>query len=366
MGMLGEYWDKIKESDYAKGVVNRVQNPGQAFLTALKDVYPTKENPFGGVGAGALTKGQAIFRGTQRAPDLATVSQRLQNPGNEFGMHVTRDPSTADLMQYNYQTGGKGGVIGMQSNVGKPLVLPDTGGRWTPDIVADSILSNSTNKALKSDVEKFKAEYAYNQATGNKDMDMWAKRLQEMIKSHGYDHISYENVKEGVPSESAILFDKGGFKNPHTDTTVPKIQGFHGSKTPLSGDVSLNFSGKTSGIPEERAFWLAPTKDEALKFADMAGGNHVTSFDINNSRVKQIPVSIQDITKNTLNKAEEIGKAKQEGFDVLHFVYPKSKYISLEDEFAVINPQVLQKTGEGYNKQFDNLHYTDPFPDTTR
>lgn len=191
------------------------------------------------------------------------------------------------------------------------------------------------------------------------DIPLSAKEAYDYAQKGEYlnSGLSAAAMIPGVPALGGLV--KG-------QNIVPKIQGFHGSKTPLSGDVSLNFSGKTSGIPEERAFWLAPTKDEALKFADMAGGNHVTSFDINNSRVKQIPVSIQDITKNTLNKAEEIGKAKQEGFDVLHFVYPKSKYISLEDEFAVINPQVLQKTGEGYNKQFDNLHYTDPFPDTTR
>lgn len=95
MGMLGEYWDKIKESDYAKGVVNRVQNPGQAFLTALKDVYPTKENPFGGVGAGAIGLAGVIGKASKsgvskevikQAEDLEQLGETPENIFKRLGL----------------------------------------------------------------------------------------------------------------------------------------------------------------------------------------------------------------------------------------------------------------------------------------
>lgn len=237
--------------DYINTVKGRLQDPLGTLANALKEgTTLTKENPFGMFGAGAMTKGQAIYRGTKRIPDMAVVSQRLQNPGNEFGMHVTVDPNTADLMQYNYQGGDKGGIIGMKSNVDKPLTLPDTGGRWSPDIVIDQILKNkhmvtgakekSVNigtkenplfikdyvlpKQLEKDLLSFKNNYkqTIDKEGATEDVvNSGAKELQSILKKNGFDHISYTNKREGVPSESAILFDNLSYKDPFP-MEVPK------------------------------------------------------------------------------------------------------------------------------------------------
>lgn len=212
--------------DYVGRVKGRFADPLGTLATALKEGMPTKENPLGMFGFGGLVKGQLIGRGTKVAPNLDIVSRRFEQPGPEFGVHVSTNPEVPELMQYNYRTGAKGGIIEGKSGVEKPLVLPDTGGRWEPNIVYNSILTEAQKGTIKFPEQRLKEldSIVKQHASADIDTNTAAKKMQEIIKKAGYDHISYINMREGAPSESAILFDKEQFvnpfyKNPLGDTT---------------------------------------------------------------------------------------------------------------------------------------------------
>lgn len=232
-----------------------------------------------------LIKGQKVFRGALKDKDtFGKISRRFEQPGHEFGTHVSIDPATAEEFSDKFlaKAANKQAVVyELESKVDKPLKLRDTGGSWSPDTVIDAIedavatttkretkygdyvefkdlpkdkqdaliergldtpnllyhpdkmyttINNKdvearfSDKALeklkelrtdyRNQVEKYFTDPSIKKKHANLSMYVsdidhkFAKDLQKVIKEEGYDHISYINTVEGVPSESAILFDE--------------------------------------------------------------------------------------------------------------------------------------------------------------
>lgn len=226
-------------------------------------------------GMAGVVKGQGLFRGTTSEIDAAhPISRRFKQPGGEFGVHASVDPEVASIFmgQGNPKAAR---MYSLESNVDQPLRLRDTGGSWEPHQVANEILHSDklyqrrqakiaegyvpfnelplgvqlAHKArgLESDnllyhkdtgqtwldrldlgdkfspegiaaVEKLqkdylllKDQYGYNYDKQSYLKDLYTKKMQDVIKSEGYDHISYQNHVEKNPrtgevSESVILF----------------------------------------------------------------------------------------------------------------------------------------------------------------
>lgn len=221
---------------YLEGVKKRATDPNE-FLNAVKRAVPSKDNPLGEFGPGqlghglvGLIKGQSIYRGTSVKKVPESISRRFDEPAHEFGTHVSVDPKTAELMQYNYDTGVKGSIVNLESKVSKPLKLPDTHGTWPPDAVISSIrqetnrgnirFSNENINKLKELQKEFETKtedfFVKNKTYTSEQFEKYkekldseyAKKTQRIIKEEGYDHISYINKKEGAEVESAIIFDR--------------------------------------------------------------------------------------------------------------------------------------------------------------
>lgn len=222
-----------------------------------------------------VTKGERLFRGTASPVDAAApISRRFKNPGGEFGVHATVDPEVAAIfMQHGNPADAR--MHTLESNVDKPLRLRDTGGVWEPHQVAAEILHSDrlyqrrqakidegfvpfdhlpevTRKdyiergidnpnalyhkdtgapwldrpdlgdkfspegiaaveKLKKEYETLKFHYGLNYDKQSYLKDLYTKKMQDVIKGEGYDHISYTNTVERNPrtgdaSESVILF----------------------------------------------------------------------------------------------------------------------------------------------------------------
>lgn len=175
--------------------------------------------------AAGLIKGQEIFRGLKKG----TEEMSFLFP-REAGTHVTIHKETAEKFAKGY--GKEGEVVSWTSNVEKPFNLEEvTPTVWWPHNTADNILKGGksplSDKA-KSQINQIKENWllAREKLDGDRGLpwdkygeakdelsSIYNKRIIDVLKKEGYDHISYPNLSRevaegGKGAESAIIFDK--------------------------------------------------------------------------------------------------------------------------------------------------------------
>ena len=166
-----------------------------------------------------LTEGQDIYRAV-RDPVEGRVSRRENYPEYEFGIHVTVDPQTARWIRDTNQYGPD--ILTMKSKVSKPIWVSD--GEWDPKNLSERLVKENADKlsdklaaailkvGFDYDISRVQSLYSEQGAV----MTKYAKKLQKLLMDNGYDHISYINMIEGAPVESAILFSNAA-------ATAPKL-----------------------------------------------------------------------------------------------------------------------------------------------
>ena len=161
--------------------------------------------------ANKLYEGQDIYRAVE-FPREGFVDRRYVEPEYEFGAHVTVDPNTAREIvdAKGYKTSN---FLSMKSNVGKPIWVTDN--RWevnflVPRLINENrdILSEKTIRKLERAVDHYEIDREQGFISQQDGINSrYAKRVQQILKESGFDHISYINMQEGKPVESAILFN---------------------------------------------------------------------------------------------------------------------------------------------------------------
>lgn len=169
-----------------------------------------------------LTKGQKIYRGIEKGTeDLAYVNPR------EVGAHYTTHKETGQKFANKY--GDKGQLLEHTSKVNKPFYLEEMyPATWWPHVTAQNILNRGKSKlsaAAKNEIDLISRQWLddfANIETDNIDdyvaikdelSGMYNRKIVDVLKQEGYDHISYPNVADEVAEggkglESAIIFDR--------------------------------------------------------------------------------------------------------------------------------------------------------------
>lgn len=189
----------IKGAVYRHTDVRDPKNKGTAYLM-YSDKDLQIDNP---------TLHRGVEKGTM---DLAGQSPR------EGGIHLTVDEAVAQDFAKGYKEGEVGSF---KHNLKKPFMADegDAGVQWFPNVYVDNLLRGKSklSKEGKAELQALKQEWdegfknlpdeglaeAKDKLSGDIN-----KKINEVVKKEGYDHVQYTNLTEGKEGAmSYLVFD---------------------------------------------------------------------------------------------------------------------------------------------------------------